>query len=165
MKTAVIPGSFDPVTFGHLDIIKRASKIFDIVYVTVLSNSGKHNPLFTVPERIELLKRVTGDIPNIEVDSFDGLLVDYAREKNASVIVKGLRAITDFEYELQMAHINRKLAPDIETMFMMTRGKYSYLSSSIVKEAASYKADISEFVPTEIMPDIYSKLNSNKEDH
>lgn len=164
MKIAVVPGSFDPVTLGHLDIIKRASNVFDLVYVSILSNSGKHNPLFTIPERIELLKRVTKDIDNVVVDTFDGLLVDYAREKKATVIVKGLRAVTDFEYELQMAHINRKLAPDIETMFVMTRGKYSYLSSSIVKEVASYKADISDLVPKEIMPDIYSKLNSNKED-
>ena len=164
MKIAVVPGSFDPVTLGHLDIIKRASNVFDLVYVSILSNSGKHNPLFTIPERIELLKRVTKDIENVVVDTFDGLLVDYAREKKATVIVKGLRAVTDFEYELQMAHINRKLAPDIETMFVMTRGKYSYLSSSIVKEVASYKADISDLVPKEIMPDIYSKLNSNKED-
>lgn len=164
MKIAVVPGSFDPVTLGHLDIIKRASNVFDLVYVSILSNSGKHNPLFTIPERIELLKRVTKDIDNVVVDTFDGLLVDYAREKKATVIVKGLRAVTDFEYELQMAHINRKLAPDIETMFVMTRGKYSYLSSSIVKEVASYNADISDLVPKEIMPDIYSKLNSNKED-
>lgn len=164
MKIAVVPGSFDPVTLGHLDIIKRASNVFDLVYVSILSNSGKHSPLFTIPERIELLKRVTKDIDNVVVDTFDGLLVDYAREKKATVIVKGLRAVTDFEYELQMAHINRKLAPDIETMFVMTRGKYSYLSSSIVKEVASYKADISDLVPKEIMPDIYSKLNSNKED-
>lgn len=164
MKIAVVPGSFDPVTLGHLDIIKRASNVFDLVYISILANKGKQHPLFTIPERMELLRRVTKDMDNVVVDTFDGLLVDYAREKKATVIVKGLRAVTDFEYELQMAHINRKLAPDIETMFMMTRGKYSYLSSSIVKEVASYKADISDLVPKEIMPDIYSKLNSNKED-
>ncbi len=164
MKIAIVPGSFDPVTLGHLDIIKRASNVFDLVYICILANKGKHHPLFSIPERMELLGRVTKDIENVVVDTYDGLLVDYAREKKASVIVKGLRAVTDFEYELQMAHINRKLAPDIETMFVMTRGKYSYLSSSIVKEVASYKADISDLVPKEIMPDIYSKLNSNKED-
>lgn len=164
MRIAVIPGSFDPITLGHLDIIRRTSNIFDRVYVGVLANSSKQHPLFTVPERMELIRRVTGAFPNVEVDTFDGLLVDYAREKNASAIVKGLRAVTDFEYEFQMALINKKLAPDIETLFMMTSGQYSYLSSSIVKEVASYGGSLNELVPEEIMPDIYHKLNSNKED-
>ncbi len=159
MKTAIVPGSFDPVTLGHLDIIKRSSEIFDLVYVSILANSGKQHPLFSVPEREELIRRVTKDFKNVRVDSFSGLLVDYAREKKASAIVKGLRAVTDFEYEFQMALINKKLAPDIETLFMMTNGKYSYLSSSIVKEVASYGAPLSELVPEEIAPDIYKKLN------
>ncbi len=159
MKTAIVPGSFDPVTLGHLDIIKRSSEIFDLVYVSILANSGKQQPLFSVPERVELIRRVTKDFNNVRVDSFSGLLVDYAREKKASAIVKGLRAVTDFEYEFQMALINKKLAPDIETLFMMTNGKYSYLSSSIVKEVASYGAPLSELVPEEIAPDIYKKLN------
>ena len=164
MKIAVIPGSFDPVTMGHLDIIKRASEIFDLVYVSILENSSKMNHLFSVPERMELIKRVTKDLPNVEVDSFGGLLVDYAKKKNANVIIKGLRAVTDFEYELQMALINKKLAPEVETLFMMTSGKYSYLSSSIVKEVAGYGGTLAELVPDEIMPDIYKKLNSKKED-
>lgn len=159
MKIAIVPGSFDPVTLGHLDIIKRSSEIFDLVYVSILANSGKQHPLFSVPEREELIRRVTKDFENVRVDSFSGLLVDYAREKKASAIVKGLRAVTDFEYEFQMALINKKLAPDIETLFMMTNGKYSYLSSSIVKEVASYGAPLNELVPEEITPDIYKKLN------
>lgn len=164
MKIAVIPGSFDPVTLGHLDIIKRTAEIFDLVYVSILANSNKQSPLFSVPERAELLRRVTSDIENVKIDSFDGLLVDYVREKKANVIVKGLRAVTDFEYEFQMAHINHKLAPDVETLFMMTSRKFSYLSSSIVKEVAGYGASLNDLVPPEIMPDIYKKLNSKKED-
>lgn len=158
MKIAIVPGSFDPVTLGHLDIIKRSSEIFDLVYVSILANSGKQSPLFTVPEREELIRRVTKDFDNVKVDSFSGLLVDYAREKKATAIVKGLRAVSDFEYEFQMALINKKLAPDIETLFMMTNGKYSYLSSSIVKEVASYGGSLSELVPEEITPDIYQKF-------
>ncbi|MDP4134114.1 MAG: pantetheine-phosphate adenylyltransferase [Bacillota bacterium] len=165
MKIAVVPGSFDPVTLGHLDIIKRTSQIFDLVYVSILKNGNKGgHALFTVPERMELLQRVTGDIKNVRLDSFDGLLINYAKSKNACVIVKGLRAVTDFEYEFQMALINNKLDPEIETMFMMTNGKYSYLSSSIVKEVARYNASLNDLVPDEIMPDIYNKLNSIKED-
>lgn len=160
MKTAIVPGSFDPVTLGHLDIIKRASEIFDVVYVSILANSEKQHQLFTVPEREELIRRVTCDIKNVKVDSFSGLLVDYAREKKATAIIKGLRAVTDFEYEFQMALINKKLAPDIETLFMMTNEKYSYLSSSIVKEVASYDASLTDLVPDEIAADIYKKLKS-----
>ncbi len=159
MKIAIVPGSFDPVTLGHLDIIKRSSEIFDLVYVSILANSEKQRQLFTVPEREELIRRVTVGMDNVKVDSFSGLLVDYARAKNASAIVKGLRAVSDFEYEFQMAHINKKLAPDIETLFMMTNEKYSYLSSSIVKEVASYNASLTDLVPGEISADIYKKLN------
>lgn len=159
MKIAIVPGSFDPVTLGHLDIIKRSSEIFDLVYVSILANSEKQRQLFTVPEREELIRRVTVGMDNVRVDSFSGLLVDYARAKNASAIVKGLRAVSDFEYEFQMALINKKLAPDIETLFMMTNEKYSYLSSSIVKEVASYNAPLTDLVPEEISADIYKKLN------
>lgn len=146
MTIAVCPGSFDPVTNGHLDIIERGSKIFEKVIVSVLVNDSKR-PLFTIDERVALLKEVTKDLPNVEVESFQGLLIDYMRSKNAKVIVKGLRAVSDFEYELQMASINRLMEEEIETFFMMTNTKYSYLSSSIVKEIAKYKADVSAIVP------------------
>ncbi len=157
MKIAVIPGSFDPITNGHLDIIRRTASLFDKVYVAVMNNSSK-KPLFTAGERISLIKRVTGDIPNVEAESFDGLLVDYARQKGALFIVKGLRAVSDFEYEFQMALTNKSLAPEIETFFITTSRSYSYLSSSIVKEVARYGGSISEFVPKEIEEDILEKI-------
>ncbi|GAB7388096.1 pantetheine-phosphate adenylyltransferase [Bacillaceae bacterium] len=144
--TAVYPGSFDPVTYGHLDIIERGAKVFDTVIVAVLNNRSK-SPLFTVAERVELLREVTKDLPNVQVDSFHGLLVDYMRQKKANAIIKGLRAVSDFEYELQMASINRKLNDEVETFFMMTNNKYSYLSSSIVKEVAKYGASVQDLVP------------------
>ncbi len=147
MIVAVYPGSFDPVTYGHLDIIHRGAKIFDKVIVAVLLNPGKKNPLFTIEERIKLLKEVTSSIPNVEVDRFNGLLIDYMNYKNANTIIKGLRAVSDFEYELQMAAINRKLNPNVETFFMMTNNKWSYLSSSIVKEVAKYKGNVNDLVP------------------
>jgi len=147
MIVAVYPGSFDPVTYGHLDIINRGAKIFDKVIVAVLLNPGKKNPLFTIEERIKLLKEVTSSIPNVEVDQFNGLLIDYMNYKNANTIIKGLRAVSDFEYELQMAAINRKLNPNVETFFMMTNNKWSYLSSSIVKEVAKYKGNVNDLVP------------------
>lgn len=143
---AVCPGSFDPVTLGHLDIITRGAKVFDKVIVAVLNNRSKQ-PLFTVEERVELLKEVTKDLANVEVDSFHGLLIDYVKEKNASAIIKGLRAVSDFEYEMQMASINRKLDEDVETFFMMTNNNFSYLSSSIVKEIAKYNAPVADLVP------------------
>ncbi|GGK15477.1 phosphopantetheine adenylyltransferase [Caldalkalibacillus thermarum] len=146
---AVCPGSFDPVTYGHLDIIQRAANVFDHVIVAVLNNSSK-KPLFTVEERMELLRQVTSEIPNVEVDSFNGLLIDYMKKKGANTIVRGLRAVSDFEYELQVASINRKLDDSIETFFMMTNNKYSYLSSSIVKEIAKYHASVSDLVPPEV---------------
>lgn len=158
MGVAVYPGSFDPVTNGHLDIIERAAVIFDKVYVAILQNSSKH-PLFSVCEREELIRRVTTHIPNIEVVSFDGLLVDFMRKKEARVIVKGLRAISDFEYEFQMALTNSKLAPEVETMFMMTRAENQYLSSSIVKEVAMYHQSLDGMVPKEIHQDIYDKIS------
>ena len=157
MNIAIVPGSFDPVTNGHLDIIKRTSELFDTVYVSILSNSSK-NPLFSVEERIALIKRVTQNLPNVKVESFTGLLVDYAKEKNAKFIVKGLRAVTDFEYEFQMSLTNKQLAPEIETFFITTSAKYAYLSSSIVKEVARYGGDFTEMVPLEIIEDIKDKI-------
>lgn len=157
MKTAIVPGSFDPVTNGHIDIIKRAAILFDKVYIAILNNSSK-TPLFTVEERIELLKRVTKDIDNIEIEGFSGLLADYAKQKSANCIVKGLRAVSDFEYEVQMALTNKQLAPQIETVFIPTNCLYSYLSSSIVKEVAKYGGDLSEMLPNEIIKDIQDKI-------
>ncbi len=161
MNIAIVPGSFDPVTNGHLDIIKRTSELFDMVYVSILSNSSK-NPLFTVEERISLIERVTHDSPNVKVEGFTGLLVDYARAKNAKFIVKGLRAVTDFEYEFQMSLTNKQLAPEIETFFITTNAKYAYLSSSIVKEVAKYGGDFTEMVPLEIIEDIKEKIGGTR---
>ncbi|PNV63861.1 pantetheine-phosphate adenylyltransferase [Clostridium sp. chh4-2] len=149
MAVAVYPGSFDPVTLGHYDIIERTSKIMDRVILGVLNNNSK-SPLFSVEERVNMLKSVTNQLPNVEVQSFDGLLIDFVRKNNANVIVRGLRAITDFEYELQLSQTNRVIAPEIDTLFLTTNLKYSYLSSSIVKEIAMYHGDISAFLHPEI---------------
>ncbi|GAB1529232.1 MULTISPECIES: pantetheine-phosphate adenylyltransferase [Brevibacillus] len=146
MAIAVCSGSFDPVTYGHLDIIARGANVFDKVIVAVLINSKK-NSLFSVEERVELLRQATSDMKNVEVDSFDGLLIDYMNKKGAQVIIRGLRAVSDFEYEMQVASINKKLDENIETFFMMTNNQYSYLSSSIVKEVAKYKASVADLVP------------------
>src|SRR5574342_16879 len=146
---AVCPGSFDPITYGHLDIITRAAKVFDELYVVVLNNSSKQ-PLFSVDERIELIKMVTKNIPNAKVDSFQGLLVDYAESVNANAIIRGLRAVSDFEYEMQITSMNRVLNDKIETFFIMTNNQFSFLSSSIVKEVAKYNGDISELVPSPV---------------
>lgn len=154
---AVYPGSFDPVTNGHLDIITRGAKVFDKVIVAVLHNRNKI-PLFSVEERLELLKIATKDLPNVEVDHFNGLLVDYIREKNAKTIIRGLRAVSDFEYEMQAASINRKLDPSVETFFMMTNNQYSYLSSSIVKEVARYGANVTDIVPLEVAEALKKKF-------
>jgi pantetheine-phosphate adenylyltransferase len=143
---AICPGTFDPLTNGHLDIITRGARIFDKLYVVVLNN-GTKNPLFTVEERVDLIKEVTKDIPNIEADSYSGLLVDYARKVGATANIRGLRAVSDFEYEMQITSMNRLLNQDLETFFIMTRNQYSFLSSSIVKEVARYGADVSELVP------------------
>ena len=161
MNIAIVPGSFDPVTNGHLDIIKRTSQLFDEVYVSILSNSSK-NPLFSVEERMELIRRATADFTNVKVDTFTGLLVDYARSKNAKFIVKGLRAVSDFEYEFQMSLTNKQLAPEIETFFITTNANYAYLSSSIVKEVAKYGGDLTEMVPKEIIRDIQDKIGGKK---
>src|SRR5690625_142956 len=145
-RLAICPGSFDPITNGHIDIIQRGSNIFDQVIVAVFNNQSK-SPLFSLEERIYLIKESTKNLPNVKVDSSEGLLVDYARQKNAQVILRGLRAVSDFEYEMQITSMNRKLDKNIETFFMMTNNQYSFLSSSIVKEVAKYKADVSDLVP------------------
>lgn len=161
MKRAIYPGSFDPVTNGHVDIILRSSKIVDRLIVGVLNNSAKKS-LFSVEERVSMLKELTKDLPNVEVTSFDGLLVDYMREIDASIIVRGLRSVTDFEYELQIAQTNHIENTDIETIFLTTNLQYSYLSSTIVKEFASYGGDISKFVPEQFVDRIYEKYNIKK---
>ncbi|MEH6944997.1 pantetheine-phosphate adenylyltransferase [Bacillus sp. JJ722] len=145
-KIAICPGSFDPITNGHVDIIQRGAKVFEELYIVVLNNSSK-NPLFTVEERVNLIKNVTSHIPNVIVDSYQGLLVDYAKSINANAIIRGLRAVSDFEYEMQGTSMNRVLDENLETFFMMTNSQYSFLSSSIVKEVAKYKGDISSLVP------------------
>jgi len=159
MKIALYPGTFDPVTLGHLDIIRRAAGVCDKLVIGVLPNSAKR-PWFSVEERIELIKKVTSDLDNVEVESFDGLTVDFGKKIGASVIVRGLRAITDFEYELQIAQINHKLNPDIDTIFFTTSVEYSYVSSSIAKEVASYGGDVSGLVPHEIIDDLFEKHKS-----
>jgi len=145
-RIAICPGSFDPITNGHLDIIERGSRIFDEIIVTIFNNQSKH-PLFTIEERIKLIEQATEHIPNVSVDSNSGLLIDYAKEKNVNVILRGLRAVSDFEYEMQITSMNRKLEQNIETFFMMTNNQYSFLSSSIVKEVAKYNACVSDLVP------------------
>ena len=159
MKRAVYPGSFDPVTFGHLDVIKRASEVFDVLIVSVLNNKVK-TPLFSVEERVKILKEATKDIPNVQVDSFTGLLINYARENDIHVAVRGLRAITDFEYELQIAQTYRKLSDGkLDTIFLTTSLEYAYLSSSSVKEIASFGGDISQCVPEFVAKLIYEKYH------
>ncbi|MDO4632311.1 MAG: pantetheine-phosphate adenylyltransferase [Eubacteriales bacterium] len=157
MKRAVYPGSFDPVTFGHLDIIKRSAKLVDELVVAVLQNNKK-NPLFSVEERVKILQEVTKDIENVRIESFSGLSIEFARKCEAGFLVRGLRAITDFDYELQMAQTNRVLAPDVDTIFLTTSLEYAYLSSSTVKEVAYYGGDISEFVPEPALRAINRKL-------
>jgi pantetheine-phosphate adenylyltransferase len=160
MKIAIYPGSFDPVTNGHKDIIERASRVFDKVVVSVLENPRKE-PLFSIEERVEMLKMITKQHHNVEVDSFQGLLIDYAKQKNSNILVKGLRAMSDFEFEFQMALINRKLDSRLETMFMMTNNRYSYVSSSIVKEIGFFGGDISELVPCEVYNIIMRKIRES----
>ena len=157
-KTVICPGSFDPVTFGHIDIITRASKLFDRVIVGVFINVDK-NPSFTIDERIDFLKKTVGHLPNVEVVGFDGLLVDCAERHGASAVVRGLRAVSDFEYEFQMALTNRKLSPKLDTVFLASDAQYTYLSSSIVKNVAALGGDISNFVPENIHDEIFNRLN------
>ncbi len=161
-KIAICPGSFDPVTFGHLDIIQRAADVFGEVYVVVLNNSDK-NKLFSVEERMSLIRQATAHIPNVKVDSYHGLTVDYAESVSADAIIRGLRAVSDFEYEMKITSMNRLLDNKVETFFIMTRNQYSFLSSSIVKEVAKYDGDISELVPqvvAEAMREKFSKMDS-----
>ena len=158
MKRGIYPGSFDPITLGHLDIILRSSKIVDKLIIGVLNNSTK-KPLFTVNERVNMIREVTKGIENVEVESFEGLLVDFADLKEAGLIVRGLRAITDFDYELQLAQTNNKINPHVDTLFLTTSVEYSYLSSSIVKEIAKYGGDITQLVPESIVPLVYEKYS------
>ena len=160
MKIAIYPGSFDPVTSGHLNIIRRAAKIFDRLVVCVMVN-GVKNPMFTQSERVDLIRRVTRDLPNVEVDSSNELLADYARRKGGSVLVKGLRAGSDFEYEFQMALINRSINPELDTMFLSAEHQYMYMSSSTVKELGKYDVDLSDFLPEEIIPDFKERIKLN----
>lgn len=162
MVRAIYPGSFDPATFGHLDVIRRAAELFDEVIVGVLMNSEK-SPLFSVEERVNILEKATKDIPNVIIKPFDGLSVNFARENHAQVIVRGLRAVTDFEYELQMAQTNRVLAPDVDTIFLTTSLEYAYVSSTIMKEVARFGGDLSNFAPPEIIKTLRMKLQQVNE--
>ena len=157
MKIAIYPGSFDPVTSGHLNIIQRAANIFDKLIVCVMVNAGK-NPMFTLEELVELIRKVTDSIPNVEVDCSDELLAEYARRKGSCVIVKGLRAGSDFENEFQMAMVNRKINPELDTMFLTAEHQYMYMSSSMVKELGSYHVDLSDFLPEQIIPDFKNRI-------
>ena len=159
MLRAIYPGSFDPVTYGHLDIIKRSCKIVDELIVGVLNNNAKM-PLFSAEERVKMLEEVTKDLTNVKIVLFNGLLIDFARQQGADVVIRGLRAITDFEYELQMSQTNHKLEPEVETMFLTTSIEYSFLSSTTVKEVAAFGGDISQFVPSAIIGRIEEKMQS-----
>ena len=161
MKIAIYPGSFDPVTSGHLNIIRRASSIFDKLIVCVMVNAGK-KPMFAQQERTDLIRRVTEDLPNVEVDCSDELLAEYAKRKGSCVIVKGLRAGSDFENEFQMALINHKINPNLDTMFLTAESQFMYLSSSTVKELGSYGVDLSDFLPEEIIPDFQERIKKNR---
>lgn len=160
MKIALYPGSFDPFTLGHLDIVKRAASVFEHVVLAVLNNHSK-TPLFSIEERVKILEEVTRDIPNVSVGSFEGLTVDYAAEVGATVIVRGLRAITDFEFELQLSQTNRRLNPNIDTMFFTTGEEYAYLSSTMVKEIASFGGAFEQFVPERVIPYMKEKYKKN----
>lgn len=157
MRTAICPGSFDPITLGHLNIIRRSAQIFDKVIVCIMFNSTKTRPMFTIEERVEMVRKVVAKYPNVEVDTFDGLLAEYARKFDGAVIVKGMRAASDFEYEFQMNLINKKINPGLETMFLTASEKYTFLSSSVVREMASYGADLTGFVPDEIIDEVEKK--------
>ena len=159
MRIAVCPGSFDPVTLGHLDIIGRASRLFDKVIVVVAVNSEKH-PSFSLEERVEMIRKTTRNLPNVEVDTFSGLLMDYVQEKEAVAVVKGLRAVSDFEYEFQQALMNKKLNPEVDTLFLTTSAENMYLSSSIVKQIASFGGEIGDFVPKEIIGEVTERLTA-----
>ena len=157
MKIAIYPGSFDPITSGHLNIIRRAANIFDKLIVCVMVNAGK-NPMFSLDERVDLIRRVTSDLHNVEVDGSSELLADYAKRRGSCVIIKGLRAGSDFENEFQMALINHKINPELDTMFLTAESQYMYLSSSTVKELGTYGVDLSDFLPSEIIPDFQERI-------
>ncbi len=157
MRTAICPGSFDPITLGHLNIIRRCTKIFDRVVVCIMVNSTKTSPMFSVEERVDMVRRVVSRFPNVTVDFSDGLLAEYARQFEGAVVVKGLRAASDFEYEFQMDLINKNINPQLETIFLTASGKYTFLSSSVVREMAKYGADLSGLVPDEIKSDVEIK--------
>ena len=161
MLRAIYPGSFDPVTYGHLDIIKRSCKIVDELIVGVLNNNAKM-PLFSAEERVKMLEEVTKDLTNVKIVPFDGLLIDFARQMDAKLVIRGLRAITDFEYELQMSQTNHKLEPMVETMFLTTNIEYSYLSSTTVKEIAAFGGDTSQFVPEAVAAKLQKKMNTKR---
>ena len=159
MKIAIYPGSFDPVTIGHLNIIQRSANIFDKLIVCVMVNAGK-NPMFSLEERVDFIRRVTQDIPNVEVDSSDELLAEYAKRKGSCVIIKGLRAGSDFENEFQMALINHKINPELDTMFLTAEHQHMYLSSSIVKELGRFDVDLADFLPEQIIPDFKARISN-----
>ena len=159
MKIAIYPGSFDPVTSGHLNIIRRAAGIFDKLIVCVMVNAGK-NPLFALDERVELIRKVTADLPNVEVDGSSELLAEYAKRRGSCVIVKGLRAGSDFENEFTMAMINHKINPDLDTMFLTAEHEFMYMSSSMVKELGTYNVDLSGFIPEQIIPDVQKRIST-----
>lgn len=160
MSIAICPGSFDPITLGHLNIIRRTAQIFDKVVVLIMLNSSKTTPMFSIDERVEMVRKVVERFPNVEVDTSEGLLAEYARKHDGAVIVKGLRAASDFEYEFQMNLINKKINPELETMFLTANEKYTFLSSSVVREMARYGADLSDFVPCEIIEEVEQKAQS-----
>ena len=162
MKSAIYPGSFDPVTNGHLSIIRRASRIFDKLIVCVMVNAGK-KPMFSLEERFDMLRRVTSDLPNVVIDASDELLAEYARKQGSCVVVKGLRAVSDFENEFQMALINRKINSDLDTMFLTSESQYMFLSSSVIKELGTCDVDLTDFLPPEIIPDFQKRLQEIKE--
>ncbi|HIS62979.1 MAG TPA: pantetheine-phosphate adenylyltransferase [Candidatus Scybalomonas excrementigallinarum] len=160
MKIALYPGSFDPITLGHLDVVKRAASVFDRLVIGVLNNKAK-SPLFSVEERVKILEEVTQELPNVSIGSFSGLTVDYASQIGATVIVRGLRAITDFEFELQLSQTNRKLNPNVDTMFFTTSEEYAYLSSTSVKEIALFGGAFEQFVPERVIPYMREKYKKN----
>ena len=160
-KKAIYPGTFDPITYGHLDIIQRSAEMVDELIVGVLTNKGK-SPLFTPEERVEMIKDAVKDIPNVKVLAFDGLLIEFAKKQKATIMIRGLRAVTDFEYELQMSQTNRVLSPEVDTIFLTTSLKWAYLSSSTVKEVAAFGGDISKFVPKKVAKQIIARYSINK---
>ena len=162
MSIAICPGSFDPITLGHLNILRRTARLFDRVVVLVMYNPTKKSPMFSIDERVKMVRRVVKPLHNVEVDTYSGLLAEYAKRFDHAIIVKGLRATTDFEYEFQMAQVNKMINPNLETMFLTASEKYTFLSSSVVRELASYGADLSEFLPRELIDEVLTKAQGGK---